>query len=108
MVHRQRPVYYCFNFAPVPVNYTIKEIQRKRANYYGVEIKPSTRKGKKIDVFKNGVKIASIGATGYKDFATHLKERGKYYAENRRTLYLLRHAKDVKKGAGLWAWRILW
>jgi hypothetical protein len=90
------------------MNYKIKDIQRKRANYYGVEIKPSTRKGKKIDVYKNGVKIASIGATGYKDFATHLQERGRAYAEKKRTAYLLRHQHDIKKGAGLWAFRILW
>jgi len=88
--------------------YKIKEIQRKRANFYGVEIKPSTRKGKKIDVYKNGVKLASIGAIGFKDYATHLEENGKQYAEKRRALYLIRHAKDVKAGAGLWAWRILW
>jgi hypothetical protein len=89
--------------------YKIKDIQRRRANFYGVEIKPSARKGKKIDVFKNGVKLASIGALGFKDYATHYEEKGKAYAEKRRTAYLIRHAKDVKKGgAGLWAWRILW
>ena len=88
--------------------YKIKDIQRRRANFYGVEIKSSTRKGKKIDVFKNGVKLASIGAIGFKDYATHLEEKGKAHADKRRTAYLIRHAKDVKKGAGLWAWRILW
>lgn len=88
--------------------YKIKDIQRKRANFYGVEIKPSTRKGKKIDVYKNGVKLASIGAIGFKDYATHLEEKGKAHAEKRRSIYLIRHAKDVKSGAGLWAWRILW
>jgi len=88
--------------------YRIKDIQRKRANFYGVEIKPSTRKGKKIDVFKKGKKIASIGALGYKDFATYFEERGKAYAEKRRTAYILRHQKDITKGAGLWAFRILW
>jgi hypothetical protein len=88
--------------------YRIKDIQRKRANFYGVEIKPSTRKGKKIDVFKNGVKVASIGAIGFKDYATHVEQSGKAYADKRRTAYLVRHSKDVKKGNGMWAWRILW
>lgn len=88
--------------------YRIKDIQRRRANFYGVEIKPSTRKGKKIDVFKNSVKIASIGAIGFKDYATHYEEKGKAYAEKRRRAYLIRHSKDVSQGNGLWAWRILW
>ena len=38
-----------------------------RAKRLGVIVQPSTSKGKKIDVFKDGKKIASIGAIGYGD-----------------------------------------
>ena len=34
---------------------------KERAKTLGVEIKPSTRKNKKLDVFKQGEKVASIG-----------------------------------------------
>ena len=44
--------------------YRIKKLQYKKAKALGVEIKPSTKKGKKIDVFKDGKKVASIGAKG--------------------------------------------
>jgi len=75
-----------------------------------VEIKPSTQKNKKIDVFKQGKKITSIGASGYGDYSTYVKTKGKDYADERRALYKIRHAKDSKaKGsAGFLASAILW
>jgi len=53
--------------------YRIKPIQRKKARALGVEIKPSTNPKKKLDVFKGGKKVASIGGKGYKDYATYLE-----------------------------------
>jgi hypothetical protein len=90
--------------------YKITDRQRLKAQLYGVKIKPSTNKSKKIDVFKNGQKIASIGAMGYKDFDIHLKESGKAFAEERRRLYKIRHAKNRNKMGtpGFFADRILW
>jgi hypothetical protein len=90
--------------------YKITNRQRLNAESLGVAIKPSTNKSKKIDVFKNGQKIASIGAMGYKDFDIHLKESGKAFAEERRRLYKIRHKDNRnKKGtAGYYADRILW
>lgn len=81
-----------------------------RARKIGVQIKPSTMKNKKIDVFKDGQKVASIGAKGYKDYPTYLKEKGKEYADERRRLYKQRHSKNrnIKDTPGWYADNILW
>tara|TARA_R110000822_G_scaffold118759_4_gene251548 strand:+ start:2985 stop:3251 length:267 start_codon:yes stop_codon:yes gene_type:complete len=87
--------------------YQITDYSYKQAKLLGVEIKPSSNKSKKIDVFKNGSKIASIGAYGMKDFPTYLKEKGKAYADNRKKLYYIRNSKN--KGLnGFYAKKILW
>jgi len=72
-------------------------------------VKPSTRKGKKLDVFKNGKKIASIGALGYNDFTTFSK-KSKSKANERRRLYHSRHKKDEKRrgSPGYYASKLLW
>jgi len=90
--------------------YEITDYSKQQAKKLGVQIKPSTRKDKKIDVFKNNEKIASIGAKGYKDFPTYKKERGLAFAEERRRLYKIRHDENRrKKGtAGFYADKILW
>jgi hypothetical protein len=90
--------------------YKITSRQKDNADKLGVTIKPSTNKGKKIDVFKNGIKIASIGAIGYKDYSIHLAENGLTYANERRRLYRIRHQNDRTKigTAGYYADKILW
>ena len=90
--------------------YKITSRQKRNADALGVIIKPSTLKGKKIDVYKNGQKIASIGAIGYNDYDSYIKTKGITYANERRRLYKLRHANDRnKKGtAGYYADKILW
>lgn len=90
--------------------YRIKSRQFKNAKKLGVSIKPSKSKNKKIDVFKNGKQIASIGGRGYKDYATYISERGLEYANKRRKLYKQRHEKDrkVKGSNGFYADKILW
>lgn len=91
------------------MSYQIQPYSYEQAKKLGVEIKPSTVKGKKIDVYKKGEKIASIGAVGYKDFPTYLKE-DKKIAEERRKAYKARHQADrTKVGTpGFFADRILW
>ena len=76
----------------------------------GVVVKPSSVKGKKIDVFKNDQKIASVGALGYSDYPTYMKTKGKAYADERRRLYKIRHSKDrnVKGSDGYYADKLLW
>jgi len=88
--------------------YEITSYTKDKAKGLGVVVKPSTVKGKKIDVFKNEKKIATVGAVGYKDYPTYLKEDGKAVADERRRLYKIRHAKDLKSGNGFFANKLLW
>jgi len=91
--------------------YEISNYSYERAKDLGVKIKPSIRKGKKIDVFDwNNQYITSIGALSYGDFPTYMKNKGKEYALERRRLYHLRHKKDSEKlgSAGYYAAKILW
>ena len=95
--------------------YRITKYTSLKAKRLGLEVKPSTNKGKKIDVFKKGEKIASVGAIGYMDYPTMmiLENQGKYpkgYAKMRRKLYKKRHEKDRhKKGTNGWlADQLLW
>ena len=87
--------------------YEIKDYSFKQAKKLGVEIKPSIKKSKKIDVFKNNKLITSIGAQGYNDFPTYLKNDGKKVADERQRLYKLRHKNDSGI-AGFYANKILW
>ena len=95
--------------------YTIKTYTKNQAKKIGVTVKPSKTKGKKIDVFKKGVKVASVGAIGYKDYPTYmqLEKRGKVpkgTALKRRKLYKIRHKNDrsVRNSNGYYADKLLW
>jgi|TARA_Y100000114_G_scaffold123689_1_gene119304 hypothetical protein len=79
------------------MSYTITNYTRRQAKRLGVTVKPSTRKGKKIDVFKDGKKVASVGALGMGDFPTFTKQKGKEFAEKRRKAYKSRHQKTRTK-----------
>ncbi len=76
---------------------------RVRARELGVTVKPSTRKHKKLDVYKNGDYVVSIGDVRYSDFLQHGDE-------DRRKRYKSRHENDrhVKGSAGYYADKILW
>ena len=43
---------------------------QQNAKKIGVSVKASTVAGKKLDVFKDGKKVASIGDINYSDFLT--------------------------------------
>jgi hypothetical protein len=76
---------------------------RANAKKLGVEVKPSTVKNKKLDVFKGDKKVASIGDIRYSDYLQHGDDaRKKRYKE--------RHEKDRKVvgSAGYYADKILW
>lgn len=90
--------------------YKITDYTKQQAKRLGLVVKPSSVKGKKIDVYKNGVKVASVGALGYSDYPTYTKNLGKKYADERRKLYKIRHKKDrLKKGTNGWyADQLLW
>jgi len=88
--------------------YSITDYSYEQAKKLGVQIKPSLKKGKKIDVIKDN-KIISIGAKGYKDYPNYLKI-DKNLAKEKRRLYKLRHEKDRHNigTAGYYADKILW
>ena len=90
--------------------YKITTYTKRKAKEYGLEVKPSKVKGKKIDVFKKGKKVASVGAIGYNDYPTYKEKKGKKYADERRRLYKIRHNKDrkVRGSAGYYADKLLW
>lgn len=79
------------------MTYVIKKYTRDQAKRLGVQIKPSTNKMKKIDVYKDGKKVASIGAAGMNDYPTYIQKKGKEYADERRRLYKIRFQKSRKK-----------
>lgn len=90
--------------------YRITNYTYKQAKKLGLKVKPSTNKTKKIDVFKDSIKIASVGAYGMNDYPTYIKFKGLKYAKTRRRLYKIRHNKDRKiKGTHGWlADKLLW
>lgn len=97
------------------MSYKIHQYTIEQAKKHGLTVKPSKLSGKKIDVFKNGNKVASVGAIGYGDYPTFLElerkgKKPKGFANQRRKLYKLRHEKNRnKKGTNSWyADKLLW
>ena len=90
--------------------YTITSYTYKQAKKIGVRVEPSKDKTKKIDVIKQGNRIASVGAYGMNDYPTYIKRKGMDYAKTRRRLYKIRHKKDrkVKGSRGWFADKLLW
>jgi len=95
--------------------YIIQPQQRRIAKELGVVIIPSKDRTKKLDVYKEGRKVASVGATGYGDFYifSKLEKLGKApkgFAAERRRLYKIRHRRDrlVKYSNGWYADKLLW
>lgn len=90
--------------------YVITDYTKQRAKKLLVDVKVSTKKNKKIDVYKNGKKIASIGDSRYFDYPTYVISKGKKYADERRRLYRIRHkGENLKIGSpGYYAWFLLW
>ena len=87
--------------------YTITEYSFRKAKDLGVDIYPSKRKYKKIDVFKNGKYITSIGDIRYMDYPSILAKEGKEIADKHRRLYRNRHKND-NGITGKLALAILW
>lgn len=88
--------------------YQIQPYTTQQAKKLGVTVRPSTNPKKKVDVYEEGKKVASIGDITYKDYPTYLREDGKAIAEERRRLYHLRHGKAQKGTPGFYASRLLW
>jgi len=90
--------------------YRILPYSYKRAKELNIQIFPSRNPKYKIDVFKGENYICSIGAYGYKDFPTFLKENGSEYALKRRAAYKKRHERDRHEVGtrGWFADNLLW
>ena len=86
--------------------YEITEHSYKKAHQLGLEIFSSENPKKKIDVYKDGIFLESIGDPKYSDYCTYLAQRCKVFADNRRRLYKIRHPNENLKG--LLASAILW
>ena len=89
------------------MDYKITNYSKLKAKELNVRITPSTNKNKKIDVYKNNKKIASVGALGYSDYPTYILNNGKSYADQRKRLYNIRHKND-KSINGFYAKKLLW
>ena len=90
--------------------YKITKYSYDIAKKYGLVIKPSTNVKKKIDVFRNDIKIAQVGAIGYDDYPNYVIKHGVEIAEKRRRLYKIRHGNDIYKenSNGFFANLLLW
>ena len=90
--------------------YQFKPYSYEKAKLLNVEIYPSTRKDKKIDVYKNNKYICSIGDIHYYDYPSYIENNGIKFANERRKLYKQRHNKDrnIKNSSGYFADKILW
>lgn len=95
--------------------YKINSRTHALAAKLGVTVRPSTTKGKKLDVLKNGKKLHAIGAIGYDDYPTYLQQEEMGIvppgtARKRQKAYKSRHATNRKrKGtAGWYADQLLW
>ncbi len=90
--------------------YHITKYTYSKARKMGVRVVPAKNKTKKIDVYKNDKKIASVGANGMNDYPTYIAKFGPKYAKTRRRLYKQRHEKDrhVKWSNGWLADKLLW
>ena len=53
--------------------YRITERTRQKARELGLEVKPSRKKGFKMDVFRNGFLISTVGKVDELDYATALE-----------------------------------
>jgi hypothetical protein len=88
--------------------YQIQSYTKEKARALGLRVKPSKKQFKKLDVFDSeGGYLASVGDVRYSDYPTYKATKGKAYADQRRQLYLARHAKD-QGTAGRLAKILLW
>ena len=90
--------------------YHITNYSKEQAEKLGVQIKPSVKKNKKIDVIKNGKVVASIGDKNYKDYPTFIQSHGVGYANKRRKSFKARFKStmDKKNSPSYYSSLILW
>ena len=100
------------------MTYTILPYTRQRAEKLGLQVRASNKDDKKIDVLRSGKVIASVGASGFKDYPTYrqLEKKGNVSvgtAEKRKEAYHARHGvypkrRDGEYTPGFLAGQLLW
>jgi hypothetical protein len=85
------------------MTYKISQYSLDRAKELGVIIKPSKVKNKKIDVFKDGIKVASIGDIRYTDYATTGNKE-----QRRRFKLRFDKSRKVVGSNSYWSDQLLW
>jgi len=90
--------------------YKITQHTKKQAKKLGVEVKPSQLGKKKIDVFRGGRKVASVGHKDYMDYPSYRECCGTKMAESRRAQYKARHENSRHKVGtpSFYADKLLW
>jgi len=88
--------------------YKIKKYSYDKADDLDIKIKPSRRKNKKIDIYKDGKFITSVGDVRYNDYPTYIDKFGYDYADERRKLYYKRHGKTIRGLKDFYAKELLW
>lgn len=91
--------------------YHILPYTYQKARELNVIIHKSENPKYKLDVYeKNGVFICSVGSSMYMDYPHYILIKGLKYANERKRLYDLRHAKDMMRVGtkGYYAKRLLW
>ena len=90
--------------------YKIRKQTLIKAKDLGVEVVPSTKKNKKIDVLRSSDEIVSIGDSRYEDYHTYLEKEGQEVANDKRSAFRKRHdCSNKKKGtAGYYVCSLLW
>jgi hypothetical protein len=92
------------------MTYRITSYTRARARAIGVSVKVAKNQKKKLDVFRAGKKVATIGARGMGDYPTFIRTKGREFANKRRKAYKSRMAKNRKivRSNGWYADKLLW
>ncbi len=83
--------------------YVITKYSFDKAKRLGVVIVPSSVKNKKIDVIKDGIKVASIGDSRYSDFATTGNKE-----QRRRFKLRFDKSRKVIGSNSYWSDQLLW
>lgn len=86
-----------YNFLRNDRMYKITPYTLHKAREINVTVKPSHNPKHKIDVYREGKLIASVGDPAYGDYPSYLDSKGKAYADERRALYHQRHKRDTMR-----------
>jgi hypothetical protein len=91
--------------------YVIPPQIHKNARELGVSVYPSDNPKYKIEVYdSDGIFMFRLGASGYSDYNSYIRDKGKEFADKRKKAYESRHKKEIQKtqSRGWFAYKLLW